>query len=285
MSAHLVTPTRPGRKGRRQATSVWTPGTILAVVIMGVALLAALLPGLLTSRDPISGSFVPLQAPSWEHWFGTDSVGRDLYSRVIYGARQSLSAAILAVAIGLVGGTILGVIAGTQRRPHPWIDAVIMRIVDVLLSIPALLLSLSIIIVLGFGTLNAAFAVGITSIATFARLSRSQVISVVESDFVEAAYGSGATAWKVLTRHIIPNSLTPVLALAAVQFGSAILQLATLGFLGYGTPPPIPEWGLLIADGRDYVATSWWLTVLPGVVIVAVVMSTNHLATALRKGQ
>ena len=146
---------------------------------------------------------------------------------------------------------------------------------------PGLLLALSIIILLGFGTTNAAIAVGITSVATFARLSRSEVISVRRTDYVEAAFGSGGTFAAVLRRHILPNSLTPVIALAALQFGTAIIAISTLGFLGYGAPPPTPEWGLLIAEGRTYVGTAWWLTTLPGVVVLLVVLSANRLSHAL----
>ena len=133
------------------------------------------------------------------------------------------------------------------------------------------------------GIFNAAIAVGITSVATFARLARSQVLSVAGSDFVEAAYGSGGSSFQVLVRHILPNSLTAVFAVAALQFGLAILQLATLGFLGYGAPPPTPEWGLLISESRDYIATAGWLTIAPGIVIVAVVLAANHLSQTLRK--
>ncbi|GAB3698382.1 ABC transporter permease [Corynebacterium nasicanis] len=255
-------------------------GTVLAAAILLLAIAWALLPQLFTTHDPNSGTFAPLLAPNTENWFGTDSVGRDLYTRVVWGARESLAGALVAVLVGLVVGTLLGLVAGTQRG---WVDAALMRLVDVLLSIPALLLSLSVIILLGFGTINAALAVGVTSVATFARLARSQVLAVAAADFVEAAYGSGGTRLQVLFRHILPNSLTPVLALAALQFGSAILQLSTLGFLGYGAPPPTPEWGLVIADARDYLATSWWLTVLPGVVIVAVVCAANYLSHTIRK--
>ena len=205
---------------------------------------------------------------------------RDRFSRVVYGARQSLLGAVIAVAVGLVLGTLIGLIAGTQRG---WVDTVLMRLVDVLLAIPGILLSLSIIIVTGFGSLQAAFAVGMTSVATFARLARSQVIQIAGADFVEAAYGSGATQAQVLFRHVLPNSLTPVLALAALQFGTAILQLSILGFLGYGAPPPTPEWGLLIAEGRDFMATAWWLILLPGLAIVATVMSANHLSQVIQQ--
>ena len=137
---------------------------------------------------------------------------------------------------------------------------------------------------LGFGTINAAIAVGVASVAGFARLVRSEVVRVRRSDYVEAAFGSGGRFAAVLWRHVLPNSLTSVVALAALQFGSAILQISTLGFLGYGAPPPTPEWGLLIAEGRNYVATAWWLTVLPGIVVVLVVLATNRLSQALRGG-
>lgn len=254
--------------------------TGLSVAVILIALLAVIAPRLLTGEDPISGSYQPLATPSFQHLFGIDAVGRDLFARVVYGARESLLGATIAVDLGLVVGTGIGLIAGALRG---WVDQVAMRVIDVLLSIPALLLSLSIIIVLGFGTLHAAIAVGASSVAAFARLARSQVMRVAESDYVEAARAAGAPQWAVLVRHILPNSLTPVLALAAVQFGSAILQLATLGFLGYGAPPPTPEWGLLIADSRDYIATAWWLTAAPGLVIVAVVMAVNRLSHVLRR--
>lgn len=277
--------------------SVWKnlrhvrPGVWIAGLVVLIAVAWAVVPGVFASGDPAeSGTTEPLLAPSGAHWFGTDAVGRDLYTRVVWGARHSLSGALVAVLVGMVVGTLLGLLAGSsagaasQGSPgRRWVDTVIMRVVDVLLSIPALLLSLSVIILLGYGTMNAAIAVGVTNVAMFARLARSEVLGVAAADFVEAAYGSGGTAWSVLWRHILPNSLTPVLALAALQFGSAILQLSTLGFLGYGAPPPTPEWGLIISEGRDFIATSWWLTVLPGLAIVLVVLATNHLSQALQR--
>ncbi|WP_426240626.1 ABC transporter permease [Pararhizobium sp. DWP1-1-3] len=259
------------------------PGLVLAYIILAIALLWAVAPGLFTSYDPVQG--LPgqqLKAPSALHFLGTDALGRDLYTRLVYGAVHSLSGAIAAVAIGLFVGTTLGVIAGSIGG---WIDEVIMRLVDVFLSIPVLLLSLSIIILLGFGTVNAAIAVGFTSIASFARLVRSEVVSVRRSEYVEAAFGSGGTFFKVLWRHVLPNSLTSVIAFTALQVGSAILQLSTLGFLGYGAPPPTPEWGLLIAEGRNYIATAWWLTAAPGIVVVLVVLSVNRVSQAIGRAQ
>ena len=149
-----------------------------------------------------------------------------------------------------------------------------------LLAVPGLLLSLSIIILLGFGTMNVAIAVGVVSVARFARLARSEVMRVRRSEYVEAAFGSGGTFWPVLCRHILPNSLTSVIALAALQFGSAILAISTLGFLGYGAPPPTPEWGLLIAEGRNYLSRAWWLTAAPGFVVVLVVLSADRISKA-----
>ncbi|MFD5598983.1 ABC transporter permease [Leucobacter sp. NPDC058333] len=261
--------------------AVVRPGVLLPALMLLLALAWAVVPGLFTSVDPTESVAPALQAPSGAHWFGTDATGRDLYARVIYGASQSISAALIAVLVGLVVGSLIGITAGAVGG---WVDEALMRLVDVLLAIPTLLLSLSIVILLGFGTANAAIAVGATSIAVFARLSRSQVVSVRASEFVEAAYGSGGTFFGVLWRHILPNSLTAVIALAALQLGSAILQISTLGFLGYGAPPPTPEWGLLISEGRNYLATSWWLTALPGIVVVLVVLASNRLSRAISDG-
>ncbi|WP_291791667.1 ABC transporter permease [Brevibacterium sp.] len=268
----------PRRHARRRAPRVTT---VVAAAILGITILWALVPGLFTGHTPIDGGEpAPLLAPSAEHWFGTDQIGRDVYSRVVHGASRSLLAALIAVAVGLVVGSAIGLIAGSRGG---WVSEVLMRIVDVLLSIPALLLTLTIVIVLGFGTVNAAIAVGITAIAQFARLSRAQTVSIMQADYVQAAYGSGGSYWGVLFRHVLPNAVSAVLALAVLQIGSAILQISTLGFLGYGTPAPAPEWGLIIAEGRNFVATAWWLTVLPGLIVMAVVVSTHRLGTALRE--
>jgi peptide/nickel transport system permease protein len=263
--------------GRRPS---WT--LVVAIAVVAVGVLWAVAPGLFTSYDPVNG--VPaekLLPPSAQHWFGTDAIGRDLYARVVYGAVHSLSGALIAVTVGLAAGTLVGVVAGAAGG---WIDDVLMRIVDVLLSIPGLLLMLSVIILLGFGTVNAAIAVGVVSVASFARLSRSEVVRVRRTDYVEAAFGSGGTFTAVLRRHVLPNSLTAVVGLAALQFGSAILAISTLGFLGYGAPPPTPEWGLLIAEGRNYIATAWWLTTLPGVVVLVVVLSANRISQSIGRG-
>lgn len=261
----------PGRRPLR-----FQPGLWLAWSIMITALLMALAPQLFSGYNPLEGTAGAQRlAPQAGHWLGTDQLGRDLWTRIVYGAVHSLSAALAAVAIGLLVGTALGTLAGAVAGR---VESLVMRLVDVLLAIPSLLLSLTVIILLGFGTVNAAVAVGVASIASFARLARAEVVRVRHSDYVEAAFGSGGTFFAVFWRHILPNSLTAVLAFATLQFGQAILALSTLSFLGYGTPPPVPEWGLLIAEGRNYLSTAWWLTTFPGVAVVAVVLAANRIS-------
>jgi peptide/nickel transport system permease protein len=284
--ASTETPARdpdPARRQRRLRILRVPPGLALSWLVLGIVALWTIAPGLFTAHSATSGKArEKLLPPGEDHLLGTDELGRDLFARIVHGSINSVSGALVAVAVGLVVGTLLGLLAGSIGGMT---DALVMRIVDVLLSIPGLLLSLSIIIILGFGTVNAAIAVGVGSVASFARLSRAEVLRVRRSDFVEAAFGSGGTFAAVLRRHILPNSAGPVLALVALQFGSAILAISTLGFLGYGAPPPTPEWGLLIAEGRNYVATSWWLTTYPGLVVVAVVLSANRISHSIRKVQ
>lgn len=259
------------------------PGLWLAWLVIIVAVVAAIAPALFTNysaTDGIAGAQrLPPQAG---HWLGTDQLGRDLWARMVYGASASLSAALIAVTMGLTAGSALGVLAGASGGKT---ERLIMRAVDVLLAIPSLLLALSLLILLGFGTLHAALAVGIASIASFARLARGEVVRIRHSDYVEAAFGSGGTFFAVLRRHILPNALTPLIAFAALQFGQAILALSTLSFLGYGTPPPAPEWGLLIAEGRNYLSTAWWLTTFPGLLVIAVVLAANRISIQIAGGR
>lgn len=253
----------------------------LSWVVVAVAIAWAVAPGLFTPHSGTAGiAGNQLRAPDALHWLGTDEIGRDVLARIIHGAINSLSGAIVAVAVGFAGGTALGLVAGATGGRT---DAFIMRLVDVLLSVPGLLLQLSIIIILGFGTVNVAVAVGATTVASFARLMRAEVIRVRRADYVEAAFGSGGRFGAVLWRHVLPNSLGTVVAFAALQFGSAILAISTLGFLGYGAPPPTPEWGLLISEGRKYLTTAWWLTTFPGLAVILVVLATNRISQSLRK--
>ncbi|WP_328398303.1 ABC transporter permease [Nocardia sp. NBC_00416] len=258
----------------RTAYSVLLAGIVLILVLGWAAV-----PSLFTRGDPLAG--VPsekFRGPSPQHWFGTDNLGRDLYTRVVHAAALSLTATVLAVAIGLVAGSLLGVVSGAVGGT---LDSVVMRCVDVLLSIPELLVSLALVTVLGFGTGNVALAVGVALIARFARVMRAEVLRVRQAPYVEAARACGVRWYGVLFRHVLRNSYAPVAALAAVEFGLAVLAVSSLSFLGYGAAPPTPEWGSLISEGRNYLATAWWLTTLPGLVIIAVVLATQRLGRAL----
>lgn len=277
---------RLGEAGRvaGPAARLWSglrrhPTAALSVVWIVLVIAAAFVPALFTGQDPLDG--VPadkLQPPSPLHWFGTDQVGRDLYTRVVHGSALTLQAAVIAIGIGLVVGSVLGLVAGFVGR---WVDDVIMRLADVLLAIPSLLLSLALITALGFGTVNVAIAVGLPSVAAVARIMRSEVIRVRSSVYVEAAFASGNRWSRVLLRHVLPNSVGPVFVLAALEFGTAILAVSALSFLGYGAPPPAPEWGSLVSTGRNFIATAWWLTTMPGAVIAVTVLSANRLSRAL----
>ncbi|WP_461964423.1 ABC transporter permease [Curtobacterium sp. 24E2] len=237
------------------------------------------MPGALTHHDPLAADpAARLTAPDAAHWFGTDQLGRDLYARVVHGTALTLQAAVLAIVIGLVGGSLVGLVAGFVGGV---VDAVLMRVADVLLAIPSLLLSLTIVTVLGFGTVNVAVAVGVASIATIARIMRSEVVRVRTAPYVEAASANGNRWWRVLLVHVLPNAAGPVLVLAALEFGTAILAVSSLSFLGYGAQPPQPEWGSLVATGRDFIASSWWLTTIPGLVIAVTVLAGNRVARAL----
>ncbi|MGJ9403396.1 ABC transporter permease [Arthrobacter sp. KK5.5] len=271
----------PGPTGGRHRGAMHLPALWLTAAPLLLVLGWALLPGLFTGFDPVTG--VPaekFQAPGAEHWFGTDHLGRDVYARVVHGTSQTLLTAGLAVLIGLVVGTAIGLAAATAGR---FADAATMRLVDVLLAVPGFLISLIIVTAYAPGPISLGVGVGIASIASFARVVRSEVLRVRNLDYVEAAFLNGGSCASVVVKHILPNACGPVLALLAVDLGAAILAISGLGFLGFGSPPPTPEWGLLIAEGRQYLATAWWLTSLPGVVIVAAVILLAGLGRQLQK--
>ncbi|WGW11266.1 ABC transporter permease [Saxibacter everestensis] len=254
--------------------------SIVSVAVLAVVLAWALVPTLFTDADPITGNpAARLRPPSAEFLFGTDQLGRDVLARMIHGSSLSLRATLIAVAISLVVGVVIGLISGFFGGR---VDDILMRIVDVLMAIPGLLLSMAIVTALGFGTVNVAIAVGIAAVASFARLSRGEVIRWKNATFVEAATASGVRTGTVIIRHVLPHAAGPVLALAALEFGTAVLAVSSLSFLGFGAPPPQPEWGLLVAEGRDFLASAWWLTTLPGLVVVAVVLAANQLSRTLQ---
>lgn len=278
-------PTTHPDVGRRAAERVRDlgrqPFLVLAWLVVLVAIGWAVAPELFTTYSPYDGdpdaSFV---GPSAEHWFGTDRLGRDLFARSVYGAGTTLTATLLAVIIAFGVGTLLGLLAGFAGGI---VDTAVMRVVDVFLAIPSLLLAMVVVSVLGYSTNNIAVAVGISSIAAFARVMRAEVLTVVARDYVHAAYGLGVRRLGVVLRHVVPNALGSVLALAALEIGMAILAVAGLGFLGYGAPPPEPEWGLLVAEGRDVIATYPWTSIMPGLALAVVVIATHRISVSFRK--
>lgn len=278
-----VTPAPPGpaSSGHRRAAryALSHPGVTLSVLVLTVVLGWVLVPGWFTGQSATEGvSAARFRPPSWAHPFGTDQLGRDLYARVVHGASLSLRAAVAAIVIAFVAGAVLGLLAGFFGG---WAEAVVMQAVEVMLSIPPVLLSLLIISALGFGTVNVAIAVGITSVAGFTRVMRAEVLRVRTACYVEAAVMCGTRWWRILPRYILPSAIGPLLALAALDFGLVVLAVSSLSFLGYGQPPPAPEWGTLVSSGRDYLATAWWLTTLPGLTVAAVVLAANRLSRVL----
>ncbi|WP_018896613.1 ABC transporter permease [Rhizobium sp. 2MFCol3.1] len=253
---------------------------VLSLAIIAIVIGWSIAPQLFTSHSPVVG--VPadkLLGPSFAHWFGTDHLGRDVYARVVFGTASSVSSALVAVVIGVVAGGLIGLVAGFLGG---WVDIVFARLVDVLLSIPKFLLAVIVVTAIGFETINAAIATGVSAVAFFARVTRSEVIKTRQSTFVEASFLAGGSRWYILLRHVLPNASRSVLPLAVLQFGESILVIASLAFLGYGDPPPASDWGLLISIGKDYL--KWpWLVYAPAFVTIATVLSVNRISRWLRK--
>ncbi|MFF1875910.1 ABC transporter permease, partial [Kitasatospora herbaricolor] len=275
--ADALTEHRTSRWGSAALSLRARPDLVLSALWVLLLVVAAVAPTLFTRVDPLASVAGVRLPPSWAHPFGTDAIGRDLFSRVVNGASLSLGAALVAIVVGLVAGTLIGLLAGYRGG---WLDTVLMRVVDVLLAIPGLLLSLAFVVALGFGTINVAIAVGVTSVASNARVLRSEVLKVRTSVYVEAAAAGGASPARVLLRHVLPNSISPLLALLALDFSAAILAISALSFLGYGAQPPTPEWGALVSSGRDFLSSAWWLTAAPGLVIALTVLAGNRISRA-----
>lgn len=275
-----------GRTARRLRTVrllLRRPGFLVALVFAVFVLVSAVAPALFTGYDPYATAPADkLLPPSPAHLFGTDELGRDLFARVLHGGALTIQATVVAIAIALVGGLALGVVSGYTGGV---VDAVIMRVVDVLLAIPGLLLALAIVTAIGFGTLPVALAVGIGILPGFARTTRAEVLRVKTLPYVEAARTGGATRLRVLVRHVLPNSWGPVAVLAVLDLGTAIIAVAALSFLGFGAAPPAAEWGTLISSGRNYLVTSPWLSLLPGLFVGLLVFSLNHVAKTVDEVQ
>ncbi|MFF2087343.1 ABC transporter permease [Nocardia sp. NPDC058176] len=279
MTRNLVRPANiPARRSFAGGRDVYT---ILALIFLALVAAWAVAPGLFSGHDPFAG--VPLdkfEAPSAGHLFGTDQLGRDIFARVVHGTRPAVLSALLAVSIGLVIGSLLGLIAGFFGRLP---DAFLGRVIDILLAIPGFLLAVIVVVSLGFATVNAAIAVGISSIAVFGRLIRSEVLRVKNLAFIESSYLIGGNRFTVLFAHVLPNAYRSVVALAVLQFGLAVISIAGLAFLGYGNPPPSPDWGLLVAEGKDFLYRTPWLVYGPGLVMVLTVLALNQVSRSIGK--
>ena len=265
---------------RRRSAARIPPTVVVSFVVVVVVLSWSVVPGLFTSQDPARG--VPAEkflGPSSAHWFGTDHLGRDLFSRVVHGTASSVTSALIAVGIAVVVGGLVGLVAGFLGG---WSDTVLARLVDVLLAIPEFLLAVVVVSALGFETINAAIAVGVSAVGVFARVMRSEVLKTRRAVFVEASYLQGGSRWHILLRHVLPNASRSLLSLAVLQFGYSILLIAGLAFLGFGDPPPASDWGLLVSVGKDYPLAPW-LVYAPALVMIATVLSVNRISRWLRR--
>jgi peptide/nickel transport system permease protein len=254
--------------------------SVAAAAFLAAVIIFAVAPKLLTRFDPNAVDAVALlAAPSAAHPFGTDEFGRDILTRVLFGARTSLSYAFLATFVSVALGAGIGVTTGFYGKRF---DSVVMRGVDILLAFPGILLALIVVTLLGPGLTNAMIAVGIGQAPGFSRVVRGATLGVKSSQFVEAAQGLGATAGRVMWRHIVPNVGHVIFVLASLGYGTAILIGSSLSFLGLGAQPPTPEWGSMLETARGYLQTNWWVGVLPGVVLGATLLSINIVSDQLR---
>lgn len=251
------------------------PALALPSLFLTLIALATLWPALLTTADPLLAD--PLQAqlpPSAEHWFGTDHLGRDVFSRVVHGARYSVLIGFSAVAIGAIAGSILGLFAGLTRGV---VDEAISRFLDVVSSFPDLLLALVFISFTGPGTVNLIFALGVAIIPRFARVVRAQTFVIAQSGYVEQAKTFGLKRHILVLRHVLPHAIAQVPILATIGLGTAIISAAGLSFLGMGPQPPAPEWGAMLSEARNYLRVAWWIGVWPGLAITLTVISISIL--------
>lgn len=258
--------------------------SLVALIILLVMILSALFaPYMIPYPEDLADAThteIKLSPPSMEHLMGTDELGRDIFSRVVYGARVSMSAALAAVGLSLIIGIPLGAIAGSLGG---WVDNVIMRITDVFLSFPPLLLAIAMVAIMGSSLHNAVLAISLSWWPWYTRLIRGQAISVKERKFVQAAETIGTSRTKIIFKHIIPNCISPVIVQASMDIGGVILTVASLSFLGLGAQLPTPEWGLMISIGRRFFPDSWWYCIFPGLAIFLTVLCFNLLGDAIRE--
>ncbi|MFD1861761.1 ABC transporter permease [Planococcus chinensis] len=253
---------------------------VAGLIIVILQILMAIFAPMITIHDPIKQNLASSELPVFSegHWLGTDNYGRDVWSRIVYGARISLVVGIVAVSLGLIGGVVLGMLAGF----YPKLDAVIMRIVDLLFSFPGILLAMLIIAILGTSLVNVAIAISIWSIPTCARIVRGSVLSIKEKEYIMAMRSMGASDLRIMARHILPNATAPIIVFATMRMATAILSTASLSYLGLGAQPPTPEWGAMISQGQDFMWSSPHLTIVPGIAIMLTVFAFNVLGDGLR---
>ncbi|TQK68937.1 ABC transporter permease [Nocardioides sp. SLBN-35] len=269
---------RRGAAGARARRTRWRGLTLLAAVILAGWTLAALLAPVIAPYDPLEQVGTYYSPPSGAHWFGTDQLGRDVLSRVIYGARLSLPLAVVIVALALALGGTLGLVAGYVGRG---VDEALMRLTDLVFAFPQIILAMAVSAAFGPSTRNAVLALVIVSWPIYARVVRSAVLSIRGSDFLQASRMLGVGPWTALRRDVVPNSVGPSVVLGSLELGNAVLLLASLSFLGLGPRPPAPEWGAMIAAGSTDLS-KWWVSIIPGIAILTTVLAFNMLGDAIR---
>jgi len=248
--------------------------------ILCMLLLMALLAPVLAPYDPLAQDlYQRLQPPSADHWLGTDDFGRDILSRIVFGSRISLRIGLIVISLALTGGTLFGLVAGYRGG---MVDMLIMRLMDLMLAFPSILLAIAIVAVIGPGIENAILAVSIVLVPQFARLVRSSVLTVREATYVEAARALGATESRLLFYSILPNCTAPLIVQTTLGMGAAILDAAGLSFLGLGAQPPVPEWGAMLSGGRELLLRAPWVMTFPGLAIFTVVLGLNLFGDGLR---
>jgi peptide/nickel transport system permease protein len=267
-----------GRKGVR--AFLRHRGAVIGTVLIGLFLLIALAAPALAPYDPLAQNLAErLQPPSAQHWLGTDDFGRDVFSRVLHGARVSLRLGLVAVGLALAIGGTIGLLAGYYGG---WFDLIGMRFMDLMLAFPSILLSIVVVAILGPSLTNAMIAVGVMAVPQYARIVRGSVLQVRNLEYVQAAQALGATDRRVLARAILPNVLGPVIVTASLGLATAILDAAGLSFLGLGAQPPTPEWGSMLAQGRELILIAPWVLTAPGVAVFLAVLGFNLVGDALR---
>jgi peptide/nickel transport system permease protein len=277
----LTAPAPGTARARQSLLRGLRPGVVLATLVIALVVIAAVAPAVLAPSTPTKIDLGnALAAPSWQHPFGTDEAGRDLFSRVVYGTRLSLGIGLGATGIAMGLAIVLGFASGLAGGI---VDTIITRVLEVFFAFPSLLAALLVISIFGPSVKTSIFAVGISSMPGYARMVRGQVLNVKKAGYIESAHALGHTRTQVLVRHLFPNAMRPLVAVVTLGVGQSIVWASSLAFLGLGVPPPNPEWGALLDAGRNYITTQWWLEILPGLVIVLFAISVTTLGRAIQQ--